>query len=98
MLLLPLYATLATLVFVHVLIAVALPVRWASIREQFRNRLTRKLHDELNRAFLPVPDDIAAAVRDEKRQAEALATETKQIADWVNEREQAAHVAELYGR
>jgi energy-coupling factor transporter ATP-binding protein EcfA2 len=98
MLLLPLYATLAALVFVHVLIAVALPVRWASIREQFRTRLTGKLHAELTAAFGPLPDDVAAAVRDEKKQAEALAADAKQIADWVAEREQAAHVAELYGK
>jgi energy-coupling factor transporter ATP-binding protein EcfA2 len=98
MMLLPVYATLATLVFVHVLIMVFLPVRWASIREQFRGRLQTKLEDELTRAYVPIPDEVAAAVREEKRQAEGLAKETRQIAEWVDEREQAAHVAELYGK
>jgi energy-coupling factor transporter ATP-binding protein EcfA2 len=98
LLLLPLYATLAVLVAVQVVVAVALPVRWSGIRGQFQERLTDKLTGELNGVFLPVPDDIAAAVRDEKRQAEALATETRQIADWLSEREQASHVSELYGK
>jgi energy-coupling factor transporter ATP-binding protein EcfA2 len=98
MMLLPIYATLATLVFVHILIAFALPVRWSSIREQFRTRLVGKLHGELTRAFVPIPDDIATAIREEKRQIESLVSETKQIADWVNEREQASHVADLYGK
>jgi hypothetical protein len=77
---------------------VFLPVRWASIREQFRGRLQTKLEDELTRAYVPIPDEVAAAVREEKRQAEGLAKETRQIAEWVDEREQAAHVAELYGK
>lgn len=98
LLLLPLYTTLAVLVLVHLAVALFLPVRWAGIREHFQERLTEKLTAELNAVFLPVPDDIAAAVRDEKKQAEALVTETRQIADWLAEREQAAQVAELYGK
>ena len=89
---------LAVLVLIHLAVAVFLPVRWSSIRGQFQDRLREKLTAELNAVFLPVPDDIAAAVRDEKRQAEALVTETKQIADWLSEREQASHVGDLYGK
>jgi energy-coupling factor transporter ATP-binding protein EcfA2 len=98
MLLLPVYATLGVLVLVQLAVAVALPVRWSRIRGQFQERLREKLATELTAVFLPVPDAIATAVRDEKRQAEALVTETKQIADWLNEREQASHVGELYGK
>ncbi|MCU0702449.1 MAG: 50S ribosome-binding GTPase [Fimbriiglobus sp.] len=98
LLLLPLYATLGVLVLVQLAAAVGLPVRWPRIRGQFQERLREKLTGELGAVFLPVPDDIAAAVRDEKRQAEALVTETKQIADWLNEREQASQVGELYGK
>ncbi len=98
MVLLPIYATLGTLVIMHVLISLLLPVRWSAIREEFRERLGEKLHDEFNRVFLPVPDDIATAVRTEKRQAEALAAEVKQVSGWIAEREQSAQVSELYGR
>lgn len=98
LLLLPVYATLGVLVLVQLAVALFLPVRWSRIRGQFQERLRQKLTAELNTVFLPVPDAIATAVRDEKRQAEALVTETKQIADWLNEREQASHVGELYGK
>lgn len=98
LLLLPLYATLGVLVLVQLAVSVFLPVRWSRIRGQFQERLREKLAAELNAVFLPVPDDIAAAVRDEKRQTELLVTETKQIADWLTEREQASHVGELYGK
>jgi energy-coupling factor transporter ATP-binding protein EcfA2 len=98
LLLLPVYATLGVLVLVQLAVAVFLPVRWGRIRGQFQERLREKLSAELSSVFLPVPDEVSAAVRDEKRQAEALVTETKQIADWLNEREQASHVGELYGR
>ncbi len=97
-LLLPLYATLGVLVMVQLAAAVGLPVRWPRVRGQFQERLRQKLATELNAVFLPVPDEVSAAVRDEKRQAEALVTETRQIADWLNEREQASHVGELYGK
>ena len=98
LLLLPLYATLGVLVLVQLATALLLPVRWPRVRGQFQERLRQKLAAELNAVFLPVPDEVSAAVRDEKRQAEALVTETKQIADWLNEREQASHVGELYGK
>lgn len=98
LILMPLYATFGVLLLVQLAVALFLPVRWSRIRGQFQDRLQEKLTAELNAVFLPIPDGIAAAVRDEKRQAEALVTETKQIADWLNEREQAAHVGELYGK
>ncbi len=98
LLLLPLYSTLAVLILVQVAVAIFLPVRWPRVRGRFQERLTEKLTGELHGVFLPIPDGTAAAVREEKRQAEALATETKQIGDWLTEREQASHVGELYGK
>ena len=94
----PLYTTLGTLILLHVLISLMLPVRWSTIREEFRVRLANRLQDELDRTFLPVPDEIATAVREEKKRAETLAAEVKQVADWLAEREYAVHVGELYGR
>ncbi len=96
--LLPLYITLGVLVVLHLVILAVLPVRWAAIRGEFRGRLAGKLRDEFRRAFLPVPDETAAAVADEKRQVEYLVTETREVADWLRDREEAAHVGELYGR
>ena len=94
----PLYLTLGTLVLLHVLVGTLLPVRWATIREDFRNRLREKLTEQLQGVFSPIPDEVAAAIREEKRQAEALVAETNTVSAWLNDREQAAHIGELYGR
>lgn len=96
--LIPLYMTLGVLVLVHVVILLVLPVRWSAIRGEFLARLAEKLRDEFDRTYLPVPDEIAAAVAEEKKLVEELAGETRQVADWLRDREGAAHVGELYGR
>ena len=98
LLLLPLYLTLAVLIVFHIVIAFALPVRWASIREDFLSRLGLRLQSEFEEVFLPIPDAVAAAVREERKQVEGIAAETREVAAWLREREQAAHVGELYGR
>jgi len=98
LLLMPLYLTLAVLILMQFVISIALPVKWPAIREDFRERLGKKLQEEFGRVFLPIPHEISNAVKAERQQAEKLASETKQVADWLNEREHAAHVGELYGR
>jgi len=98
LILMPLYLTLGTLILLHVLVGTLLPVRWATIREDFRHRLREKLTEQLRGVFSPIPDEIAAAIREEKRQAEALVAETNTVSAWLNDREQAAHIGELYGQ
>jgi hypothetical protein len=96
--LIPVYVTLAVLVLMHVVILFALPVRWSAIRGEFRSRLGAKLRDEFRRTFSPIPGETAAAVAAETKEVEYLLTETRQVADWLRDREQAAQVGELYGR
>jgi energy-coupling factor transporter ATP-binding protein EcfA2 len=96
--LIPLYMTLGVMVLLHVVILMVLPVRWSAIRGEFRSRLAEKLRDEFDRTFLPVPEEVAAAVAAEKQQVEELAGETRQVADWLRDREDATHVGDLYGR
>jgi hypothetical protein len=96
--LLPVYATLAVLVVMHVVILFALPVRWPAIRGEFRSRLEAKLRDEFRGTFLPIPDELAAEVAAEKREVDRLSAETHEVADWLRGREQAAQIGELYGR
>lgn len=95
--LLPVYVTLGVLVLLHVLITLVFPVRWPAIRGEFQHRLAGKVRDELARAYLPVPDEVAAELTAERARVEQLLAETRQVADWLAERESAAHVAELYG-
>jgi hypothetical protein len=88
---------LVVVVVFHVLILLLLPVRWPAIRGEFRSRLEARLEAELDRVYLPLPGDIAAGLRDERAQVDELLADTKQVADWLAERQQAARVAELYG-
>ena len=84
LLLMPVYLTLAVLILMQVIISIALPVKWAAIREEFKERLGKKLREEFGRVFLPIPDEIATAVKEERKQAETLAAETKQVAEWLS--------------
>lgn len=88
---------LTVVIVFHLLILLLLPVRWPAIRGGFRRALDARLAAELARVFLPVPGEIAAALEDERRQVDALIADTRQVANWLAERQQAARVAELYG-
>jgi hypothetical protein len=81
----------------HLLIILLLPVRWPAIRDRFREKLGVRLTEELERVYLPIPGEIAVALQDERRQIESLLAETKEVADWLAAKQQAAQVTELYG-
>jgi hypothetical protein len=81
----------------HLLIILLLPVRWPAIRDRFREKLGARLGAELERVFLPIPGEIATALREERAQVDGLLAETKEVADWLAAKQQAAHVSELYG-
>ena len=68
------------------------------IRSEFRKQLGERMAAELSRAYLAIPEEVAAAIREERKQVDALVAETKQVSDWLTERQQAARVAELYGK
>ena len=57
-----------------------------------------RLTEELGRSYLPIPGEIAAALQEERNQVDAVIADTKQVSDWLAERQQAARVAELYGK
>jgi hypothetical protein len=96
-LLVPFVATLAVLMILHVLISVLLPLRWSAIREEFRKQLARRLHQELESTYGPVVSEVARALLDERRQVEKLLEETDEVASWLEQRQQSASVAGLYG-
>jgi hypothetical protein len=97
-LLLPLAAVLFTLIIFYVIILLVLPVRWPAIRNAFHRQLTRRLTDELSGLFLLVPREVAAALALERRQAEQLVGEVREVAEWLRRREtDAAKIGGLYG-
>jgi hypothetical protein len=96
-LLLPLAAVFFTLVIMYVVIVFMLPIRWPAIRGTFHRRLTERLTDELARAYLPIPHDLAARLNAERRQVDQFLADLREVAAWLQSREAAANVGALYG-
>jgi hypothetical protein len=95
--LLPVFVVLAVLIILHLLIAVLLPLRWPAIRGEFQKRLEVRLRQELEGVYAPIPGDVADAVAQDRRQVEKLAAETREVAAWLEKREQSGAIAGLYG-
>jgi hypothetical protein len=96
-LLLPGVVVLLVLFILHFLIALLLPLRWPAIRGEFEKQLANRLREELTETYAPIPGEIADALRRERRQVEKVMGETKEVATWLEQREQAASILKLYG-
>jgi hypothetical protein len=97
-LLLPAVVLLLTLVVMHVAIALLLPLRWPTIRAEFEERLQKRLRAEMEEYYGQVPIDLARDVENERRDAEHLLGEVREVTTWLEQREQAASIVNLYGR
>ncbi len=89
---------LVVIIVLHLLILLLLPVRWPAIRHEFRKQLSTRVAADLGRAYLTIPGEVCDAIQEERKQVDGLIGETKQVNDWLAERQQAARVAELYGK
>jgi hypothetical protein len=94
---LPVVVVLAVLVILHLLISLLLPLRWGAIRSSFQRLLERRLQDELEATYLPVCTDVTQALLADRKLVETLLGETREVAEWLTEREQAASIGGLYG-
>jgi energy-coupling factor transporter ATP-binding protein EcfA2 len=97
-LLLPAVVVLLILVLMHVLIAVVLPLRWPAIRAEFEARLRKRLQGEMVEYYCQVPLDLARETGAERRDAEQILGEVREVTSWLEQREQAASIVNLYGR
>jgi hypothetical protein len=86
------------LIILHILIVLILPLRWPAIRGEFQRRLTQRLRSELESVYAKIPADTADALRAERREVERLLHETRDVTTWLEQREQAASIAGLYGK
>lgn len=93
----PFLLTLVVLVALQVLIALLLPMRWATIRGEFHRQLEDRLRGTLREAYDDIPTDVASALLEERRRIEELRQEAARVIQWVNERQQRADIARLYG-
>lgn len=88
---------ITAMVVVQLLIVTLLPVRWPVIRGEFESSLETHVKIELERVYMAIPTEIAMALQEERKHVDSLATEAKQVNDWLAERQQAAQVTDLYG-
>ena len=95
--LMPLAVLLIVLVILHILIALLLPLRWPAIRGEFQHLLEQRLEAELTGAYRPVPTDVAAILQAERKHLEQMLKEAREVTIWLEQREQAASIAGLYG-
>jgi hypothetical protein len=95
--LLPVMVVLIVLVLLHILISLVLPMRWPAMKSEFQRRLDQALDQELTKTYAAIPESIAAHLEDERHQVEKLGIETKDVATWLEKREQAARIDSLYG-
>jgi hypothetical protein len=97
-LLLPPAILLLVLILFHILVSLLLPLRWPAIRSEFRRRLEQRLRQDLESVYAQVPGEVAEALKQERRKIEQFLKETAEVATWLQQREQAASIAGLYGR
>ena len=94
----PFIVLLVILVFLHLFIAVFLPLRWQSIRNEFIKVLEKRLRKDINDVYLQIPDTLVDQLKAERRKIEKIQTDIKEVTDWLEQREQAASIAGLYGK
>ncbi|GIW79222.1 MAG: hypothetical protein KatS3mg105_1029 [Gemmatales bacterium] len=93
----PFAILLIVLIILHIVIAVVMPMRWPAMRGEFHRRLERRLRSELNEAYSAIPGEVAEQLRGEREQVEALIRQTREVIDWLAQREHASTIAGLYG-
>jgi energy-coupling factor transporter ATP-binding protein EcfA2 len=94
----PVAVLFITLVLLHIIIALVLPLRWPAIRAEFEERLRQRLQREMEQQYDQVPVDLAREIDAERRDVEQLLGEVREVTSWLEQREQAASIVQLYGR
>jgi hypothetical protein len=96
-LLVPLFFTLGFLVVMQMLIVFVLPLRWARIRNEFQGLLEERLRKSLTGAYAGVPVDLAEELRAERKKVEDVVKDVRDVAAWLQQRQQSASITGLYG-
>lgn len=97
-LLLPFMVTLLVMILLHIVIAVFLPLRWPAIRSEFEKQLEARLDAELECGYAGAPMEVAQVLLTERRQVEQFLSDIREVTGWLEQREQAASIAGLYGK
>jgi hypothetical protein len=85
------------MVLLHVIINFVLPLRWPKIRGEFQDLLEKRLQTLLTQGYCSIPEDRAAALKEERKRTEKLIADVKETAQWLDKQQQAASIKGLYG-
>jgi hypothetical protein len=94
---LPLAAVFFTLLILYVVIILLLAISWPAIRGAFHRRLTQRIEEELAAVYRPIPEEVAERLEVERKLIDQLIADSREVAEWLKEREQAANISGLYG-
>jgi hypothetical protein len=95
--LIPVVVMILTMVILHALIALVLPMRWPSLRAEFRDELVKRLEGDVIAQYLPLPGELASDLRADRERALAVRKKVADTAAWLESRERGASVMQLYG-
>ena len=93
----PLAVVVLTMVILHVLIALVLPMRWPALRAEFRGELVRRLEGDVIAQYLPLPAELAGDLRADRDRALEVRKKVAETTAWLEARERGASVTQLYG-
>jgi hypothetical protein len=95
--LLPFLLTLVVLILFHLLVNWVLPLRWPTIRGEFKRQLGRRISDSLTAAYVTLPGEVNDRLAAERRQIDGLLAEVTDVGGYVDKQQRAAHIEGLYG-
>jgi hypothetical protein len=95
--LLPFLLTLVVLILFHLLVDWILPLRWPTIRGEFKRQLEQRVDERLSAAYAPLPEAVNARLAAERRQIGQLLAEAAELGGFVDRQQRATEVGALYG-
>lgn len=93
----PFVLTLAVLMLFHILIHLLLPLRWSTIRHDFRKHLESSVHDKLAAAYDPLLERVASDLAAERSRIDHITQQVRNLKDLLESRRQAARIDAMYG-
>lgn len=94
---LPVAVVVLTVILLHALIALLIPMRWRSLRVHFHRTLRDRIEADLTSAYSAVPLAVANDLCADRERTMGYLAEVEKVADWMKSRERAMSVENLFG-
>jgi hypothetical protein len=95
--LLPFLLTLVVLILFHLLVDWVLPLRWPTIRGEFKRQLEQRIYERIGTAYGPLPEEANARLAAERHKIGQLLADADEVRGFVERHERASDVGGLYG-